>query len=62
MRLGGGTGGNEGGVLLGVLLEFWLSDGDQPLPAGPSQDSLSHAARSSSYNAFGSSSAISGTG
>lgn len=32
-----GLAGSEGAVLLGVLVEFWLSDGDQPLPPSHSQ-------------------------
>lgn len=47
--------GNEGAVLLSVLLEFWLSDGDQPLPPGPSQDVLagmSSAARQNSLDGW----------
>ncbi|KAK9814998.1 hypothetical protein WJX73_004353 [Symbiochloris irregularis] len=51
-----GSAGNEGTVLLNVLLEFWLSDGDQPLP------SASSASQDPSAGGFGSSSALDGWG
>ena len=45
--------GHEGAVLLGVLLEFWLSDGDQSMPPGPSQDAAAHGSRQSSVDSWG---------